>query len=105
MSVLDVAPTIPDRSSRRTSDVEGWRCAWTDGRERCHYPGSLSFETRGPSKWFCRGHLFCTDGATGQQIIEESRGFERGDERRYTLPVATAEPQLELTQFEPGANG
>lgn len=59
--------------------AERWRCAWSDGAERCHFPGSMCHETRGSERWFCRFHFFCTDPVLGQRIIEQSRDYVRGD--------------------------
>jgi hypothetical protein len=77
--------TIDDpRMARDDADLsERWRCCWTTGRERCHYPGSISPDTRGSSRWFCAAHFRCADGAEGAQIVEESRGFVRGTPRGY----------------------
>lgn len=59
-------------------DSQRWRCAWTDGRERCWFPGAISGDTRGGGRWYCRFHHFCDDGVAGQRIIEQSRGYAAG---------------------------
>lgn len=49
----------------------GW-CEWTDGAERCRYPGVWSSATDGKGQRFCIPHSDCHDGHIGAQIVERS---------------------------------
>lgn len=92
---MAIAEAAPRDVERPRTDPERWRCSWTDGRERCHYPGSISSGTRGEGPWRCRFHFFCDDAVMGQRFIEESRDFFRGD----------APPTEYQVQQEPGERG
>lgn len=98
--------------NEREYDHSPGRCCWNDGRERCFYPGSISHGTRGDGPWYCKGHFNCSDGAAGQQVIEQSRGFTPGNPHQASakafeyrapkipprLPYVDAEP---IEHFEP----
>lgn len=120
-----MSAVTPFRAPPDEDPTERWRCSWSDGRERCHYPGSMSHDVRGSNRWYCRFHFFCEDGATGQQIIEESREHPRGTavaprqdtqdggeapthaRAKRPQPSATRLPYIEaeLVQEEPGSGG
>lgn len=100
MTIAFPAPETEAPKRRPEADPERWRCAWSDGRERCHYPGSMSHGTRGEGPWHCRFHFFCGDAVTGQRFIEASRDYRRGDQ-----PPAEYQVPAELAQEEPGSEG
>jgi hypothetical protein len=67
-------------------DSERWRCAWSDGRERCHFPGVCSHGTRGEGPWYCREHFNC-DIEKGMKVLEESRSFMPGNPSHASVPA------------------
>lgn len=46
--------------------------------ERCHYPGTISSDTRGGGPWYCRHHAFGVDQSEGGRIVAESRTWRHG---------------------------
>jgi hypothetical protein len=101
----------------REYDAQHGRCSWMDRGNRCRFPGSSSFSTRGDGPWYCVAHLMCSgDQERGSEIVAESRSYTPGSAREARIPVFTytrparlpyldRDDEPELVQAEPGANG
>lgn len=86
-------------SAREEEGPHEWRCAFTDGRHRCQYPGSISPGQRGGGPWYCNVHFFDRSGPEAIQALEESRSFRAGD------PIRARPKPDPLVQEEPGSGG
>jgi hypothetical protein len=103
---------------RDDRDEQHGRCGWMDRGERCRFPGSASFGTKGGGPWYCVAHLLCGgDQERGSEIVTSSRGHLPGTARDVSVPAFTytapaiparlpyVDRDEELVQLEPGANG
>lgn len=59
------------------------QCEWTDGSNRCRFPGSRSSST-GNGSWFCTAHFDCRDPLMGATIVQASMDYRhQTPEERY----------------------
>jgi len=62
-------------------DPSRFRCAWTDGTNRCPLPGTQSNSTRKGGSMFCRDHVDVKDTVLGNQIMDDHL------RNRHKLPI------------------
>lgn len=88
------------------------RCVWTNGRERCHWPGTCSDDVHGKGPWYCGGHFMTRSGNGADLVLEAGRHWRVGQPRpkwRDILGPNAAPEDVEGPELvdysEPGSEG
>lgn len=55
-----------------TRDLFHGKCTYTDGDDRCRFPGALSQAQKGDGRWLCAFHFFNGDPIHAARIVESS---------------------------------
>ena len=53
-------------------DLFHGKCTYTDGDDRCRFPGALTSAQKGDGRWLCAFHFFNGDPIHAARIVESS---------------------------------
>lgn len=85
---------LPQAQRATEADPMAHCCAWTAGQRRCHYPGTMAHAGSGDRRWYCSGHMQCTQ-AMGAAILEQSHKDVPHPDYSHAGRMALAEKQAE----------
>lgn len=81
-------------ASQTVFDPKAHCCAWTSGRDRCHYPGTMTHGGGAERRWYCSGHIDCSQ-QMGAQIVEMSHRQIPSPDYSFDARKAQAEMHID----------
>ena len=92
--------------SGKSIDPMHGKCTWTDGADRCRYPGSISSGFKGDGRFLCAFHFFNGDPIHAARIVQASFDWDGKPESYLALRKAHASrPRMDAHAGSEGVSG